>query len=79
MEPNPDEVPTTPSEPIQRFRFRIPWLLVGLGIGSFVMMLLLPTVSDSTGSIQTNVILGSLIFGAVLGFILDAVNQPAAS
>jgi hypothetical protein len=43
------------------------------------MMLLLPAVSDSTGAMQVNVIVGSVIFGALLGFILDAINQPPVS
>ncbi len=79
MEPNPYDAPIFPTEPPRHARFRIPWLVVGLGIGIVTMCLLLPAVSDLTGMTQTNVIIGSLVFGFLLGFVLDAVNCPPVS
>jgi hypothetical protein len=55
---------------------RVPWLVVGVGSGFVCMALLLPTVSDFTGTIQSVVIVGSLLGGLFLGFILDDINRP---
>jgi uncharacterized membrane protein YeaQ/YmgE (transglycosylase-associated protein family) len=56
---------------------RIPWLGVGLLGGILAGMLILPLCSDSTGSIQSAVIVMSLLGGLVAGFLLDALNSQA--
>ena len=71
-----DEYPQRPlslsvDPQLPKKRSRFPWIFVGLQLGIIAMVLILPACSDSRGIIQTNVILGCLIGGPILGAIVD--------
>jgi hypothetical protein len=55
---------------------RVPWLAVGLLAGIVAMCLLLPACSDLSGTVQTVVIVASLLSGLIFGIVLDDWHRP---
>jgi hypothetical protein len=76
MPENPYESPKEVSDARPSRRWRVPWLAVGLMCGIVPAFFLLPCASDSTGRIQTVIIVVSLLGGLSFGFFLDIVSKP---
>lgn len=66
-----DEKPNKASEPLDRKRWRLPWLLSGTLAGIAIGFFLLLMTSDSSGRAQMTIIVVCPILGLGAGLLID--------